>query len=93
MADTLQPSTLRNYCSHIENHIRTSLGDKQLVRLTPKDVQRFYDWPNGSLASGTVCRIHTTLHSAQNMHLIANNPTEQIVAPSQTDRTDEGVNC
>lgn len=85
MADTLRPNTLRNYRSYIENHIRPSLGDKQLTRLTPKDVQQFYEKLGGSLASGTVRRIHTTLHgalkAAQQAHLIASNPTEQIIAP------------
>ena len=85
MADTLRPNTLRNYRSYIENHIRPGLGDKQLARITPKDVQRFYDQLGGSLASGTVRRIHTTLHgalkAAQQAHLIASNPTEQIIAP------------
>ena len=50
MADTLRPNTLRNYRSYIENHIRPSLGDKQLARLTPKDIQRFYDQLGDSLA-------------------------------------------
>ena len=85
MADTLRPNTLRNYRSYIENHIRPSLGDKQLARITPKDVQRFYEKLSDSLASGTVRRIHTTLHgtlkAAQQAHLIASNPTEQIIAP------------
>ena len=85
MADTLRPNTQRNYRSYIENHIRPSLGDKQLARLTPRDVQRFYEKLGDSLASGTVRRIHTTLHGAlkvaQQAHLIANNPTEQITAP------------
>ena len=85
MADTLRPNTLRNYRSYIENHIRPSLGDKQLARITPKDIQRFYEALSDCLASGTVRRIHTTLHgalkAAQQAHLIANNPTEQIIAP------------
>ena len=85
MSDTLRPNTLRNYRSYIENHTRPSLGDKQLARLTPRDVQRFYEKLGDSLASGTVRRIHTTLHgalkAAQQAHLIANNPTEQIIAP------------
>ena len=85
MADTLRPNTLRNYRSYIENHIRPSLGDKQLARLTPKDIQRFYEKLNNTLASSTVRRIHTTLHgalkAAQQAHLIASNPTEQITAP------------
>ena len=81
MADTLRPNTLRNYRSYIENHIRPSLGDKQLARITPKDVQRFYEKLSDCLASGTVRRIHTMLHGAQRAHLIASNPTEQIIAP------------
>ena len=85
MADTLRPNTLRNYCSYIENHIRPGLGNKQLSRITPKDVQRFYEKLSDRLASGTVRRIHTTLHgalkAAQQAHLIASNPTEQIIAP------------
>ena len=85
MANTLRPNTLRNYRSYIENHVRPSLGDKQLTRITPKDVQRFYEKLNDTLASGTVRRIHTTLHgalkAAQQAHLIASNPTEQIIAP------------
>ena len=85
MADTLRPNTLRNYRSYIENHIRSGLGDKPLARITPKDVQRFYEKLNGNLASGTVCRIHTTLHgalkAAQQAHLIVSNPTEMIPAP------------
>ena len=85
MADTLRPNTLRNYRSYIENHIRPALGDKQLARITPMDVQRFYEKLSDCLASGTVRRIHTTLHgalkAAQQAHLIASNPTEQIIAP------------
>jgi len=85
MADTLRPNTLRNYRSYIENHIRPGLGNKQLSRITPKDVQRFYEKLSDCLASGTVRRIHTTLHgalkAAQQAHLIASNPTEQIIAP------------
>ena len=84
MVDTLRPNTLRNYRSYIENHIRPGLGDKPLARITPKDVQRFYEKLNNTLASSTVRRIHTTLHgalkAAQQAHLIASNPTEQITA-------------
>lgn len=56
-----------------------------MTRLTPKDVQQFYEQLSGSLASGRVRRIHTTLHgalkAAQQAYLIASNPTEQIIAP------------
>ena len=85
MVDTLRPNTLRNYRSYIENHIRPGLGDKPLARITPKDVQRFYEKLNNTLASSTVRCIHTTLHgalkAAQQAHLIASNPIEQTIAP------------
>ena len=88
MAGALRPNTLRNYRSYIENHIRPSLCDKQLARITPKDVQRFYEKLSGSLASGTVRRIHITLHgvlkAAQQTHLIASNPTAQVTVPKFT---------
>ena len=55
------------------------------MRITPKDIQRFYDKLGESLSSSTVRRIHTTLHgalkAAQQAHLIASNPTEQITPP------------
>ena len=51
-------------CSSSWRGNRAWLGDKQLARITPKDVQRFYDQLGDSLASGTVRRIHTTLHGA-----------------------------
>ena len=83
MADTLRPNMLRNYSSYIKNHIRTGLGDKQLTRITPKDVQRFYEKLSDTLASGTARRLHTTLHgalkAAQQAHLIASNPTRSQV--------------
>jgi len=84
-ADTLRLNTLRNYCNYIENHIRPGLGDKQLERITPKDIQRFYEKLNESLSSSTVRRIHTMLHgalkAAQQTRLIASNPTEKIIPP------------
>ena len=40
-ADVVRPNTLKNYRSYIENHIRPCLGNKQLARITPKDIQRF----------------------------------------------------
>ena len=85
MADTLRPNMLRNYRSHIENHIRPGLGDKQLARITPKDVQKFYEKAGSSLSSSSTHKIHTTLHcalkAAQQAHLIAYNPTEMITPP------------
>ena len=56
--DTLRPNTLRNYRSYIENHIHPGLRGKQLARLTPKDIQRFYEKLGSCEVSGTlkICR-------------------------------------
>ena len=102
MADTLRPNTLRNYRSYIENHIRPGLGDKQLARITPKDVQRFYEKLSDCLASGTVRRIHTTLHgalkAAQQAHLIARQPDRadhrsQVQLWSKADTDGRAAGC
>ena len=85
ISDTLRPNTLKNYRSYIENHIRPNLGEKHLTRITQKDIQRFYEKLGSHLSSGTVRRIHATLHgalkAAQQAHLIADNPTEKSAPP------------
>ena len=73
MADTLRPNTLRNYCSYIENHIRPGLGNKQLSRITPKDVQRFYE----KLSDSTTC---VTLMSSPRQKF-GKYPKPQITQP------------
>ncbi len=91
MADTLRPNTLRNYRSHIENHIRPGLGGKQLARITPKDVQKFYEKAGSGLSSSSAHKIHITLHgvfhqamdAAVRERLTARNPTEGVTLPKK----------
>ena len=62
MDGMVRPSTLNGYRSYIENHIRPRLGEKRISQIKAADIQRFYDALSQKLASGTVRRIHTTLH-------------------------------
>lgn len=59
---TVRPSTLNGYRSYIENYIRPGLGEKRITQIKAADIQKFYDKLGQTLASGSVRRIHTTLH-------------------------------
>ena len=81
----MRPGTLNGYCGYIENHIRPCLGEKRISQIKAVDIQRFYDMLSRKLASGTVRRIHTTLHgilkAAAQARLIPRNPVEEVTPP------------
>ena len=81
----VRPGTLNGYRGYIENHIRPCLGEKRIGQLKAADIQRFYDMLSRKLASGTVRRIHTTLHgilkAAAQARLIPRNPVEEVTPP------------
>ena len=85
MDGMVRPSTLNGYRSYIENHIRPCLGEKRISQIKAADIQRFYDALSQKLASGSVRRIHTTLHgilrSAVQARLIPRNPVDDVIAP------------
>ncbi len=85
MEGMIRPNTLKNYRSNIENHIRPSLGEKRISQIKPTDIQRFYDSLALKLASGSVRRIHTTLHgilkAAEQARLIPRNPVDEVPPP------------
>ena len=85
MDGMVRPSTLNGYRSYIENHIRPRLGEKRISQIKAADIQRFYDALSQKLASGSVRRIHTTLHgilkSAVQARLIPRNPVDDVIAP------------
>lgn len=85
MDGTVRPNTLNGYRSYIENHIRPHLGEKRILQIKAADVQKLYDKLGQTLASGSVRRIHTTLHSimkaAQQAHLIPKNSVEKVTPP------------
>ena len=77
--------TLNGYRGYIENHIRPCLGEKRIRQIKAVDIQRFYDMLSRKLASGTVRRIHTTLHgilkAAAQAWLVPRNPVEEVTPP------------
>ena len=81
----VRPGTLNGYRCYIENHIRPCLGEKRIGQLKAADIQRFYDMLSRKLASGTVRRIHTTLHgilkAAAQARLIPRNPVDEVTPP------------
>ena len=81
----VRPGTLNGYRGYIENHIRPCLGEKRISQIKAADIQRFYDMLSRKLASGTVRRIHTTLHgilkAAAQARLIPRNPVEEVTPP------------
>ena len=96
IAGTIRPATLIRYRGTVENHIRPKLGNKIISQVTPKDIQRLYDklaqsgnlHTGAGLSGGTIYGIHGMLHealqAAQQTHLIASNPTEQVTVPKFT---------
>ena len=81
----VRPGTLNGYRGYIENHIRPCLGEKRISQIKAVDIQRFYDMLSRKLASGTVRRIHTTLHgilkAAAQARLVPRNPVEKVTPP------------
>ena len=81
----VRPGTLNGYRGYIENHIRPCLGEKRISQIKAADIQRFYDMLSRKLASGTVRRIHTTLHgilkAAAQARLIPRDPVEAVTPP------------
>ena len=81
----VRPGTLNGYRGYIENHVRPCLGEKRISQIKAADIQRFYDMLSRKLASGTVRRIHTTLHgilkAAAQARLIPRNPVEEVTPP------------
>ena len=96
IAGTIRPTTLTRYQGAVENHIRPQLGSKIISQVTPRDIQRLYDKlaqsgnlrTGAGLSGGTIYGIHGMLHealqAAQQAHLIASNPTEQVTVPKFT---------
>jgi integrase len=61
---TIRPGTLRRYRELIRLHIVPSLGNVNLAKLTPADVQRLYADRLAVLSPATVRCIHSVLHHA-----------------------------
>lgn len=82
----LAPNTLRGYEVNINNHIIPYIGNIQLARLSPHDIQKLYQTLAAKGLSGTSIRyVHNNLHKALGYavksQLISRNPADMVDAP------------
>ena len=94
---TLRPGTMIRYRNDINYYVKPWLGDKQISRITARDIQWLYhelkregrirEHPEHGyqLSDAAVHSIHTMLHGAMKdavqAHIIPANPTEGATAP------------
>ena len=108
MAGTIRPSTLNGYRRYSNLYIKPYLGDKQISKITPADVQKMYEVLKArgrvkehaqyghQLSSSMVHSIHTMFHeamkAAKESHIIAKNPTENIPVPKANPKPKQILN-
>ena len=97
MVGTIRNHTLEGYRQDINNHVNPYLGQKQLSKITPSDLNDLYTFllEQGrtikrqncarGLAPATVRGIHTILHhalkTATEERLLPSNPADKVVPP------------
>ena len=83
----IKPNSQYDYTAQIRNHIAPALGAVRLQKLTPHQVQGFYNalQREKNLAPKTVKNVHGVLHSAlkqaQRLGYIQKNPADNINLP------------
>lgn len=108
MAGTIRPSTLNGYRRYADLYIKPYLGDKQISKITPADVQKMYETLKArgrvnehpqyghQLSGSMVHSIHTMFHgamkAAEESHIIAKNPTENIPVPKAVPKPKQILN-
>lgn len=80
-------NTVRRYRVNIENHVIPYIGNVQLNRLQPKDIQKMYSaLMSGGLSGTSIRYVHNNLHKALNyavkQQLILRNPADLVDAPT-----------
>jgi len=86
---SLRPATFRRYADMLRVHILPQLGTRQLAKLTPADLQRFYANRLASgLSSTTVHHLHVMLHrvlkQAERWGMVSRNVGSMVDAPRRT---------
>lgn len=86
---SLRPSTFRRYADMLRVHILPQLGTRQLAKLAPIDLQRFYANRLASgLSSTTVHHLHVMLHrvlkQAERWGMVTRNVASMVDAPRRT---------
>ena len=104
MAGTVRGDTLDGYRRDLNNHVKPRLGQKQLTKITPADLNDLYAHllehgrlsrrQSSGLAPATVHGIHTTLHhalkTAVEEGLLPANPAEGVTPP-KLPRSPKGI--
>ena len=83
MKNSLKQSTYISYLGYIRNHLQPALGEIMLIDLTPRLLQRFYNYKTEQgLSPKTIVNINLFLHHALqyavNEGYINGNPAEAI---------------
>ena len=83
---SVRPKTFKTYSYLVRIHIEPSLGNRNLVKLGPQDIQRFLnDKGQSGLSPKTVRHIHATLRSALNVAmkwgLVSRNVATLVATP------------
>ena len=100
MVGTIRNHTLEGYRQDINNHVNPYLGQKQLSKITPSDLNDLYTFllERGRIAKGQNCApglapatvrgIHTILHhalkTAAEERLLPTNPADKAAPPKLT---------
>ena len=108
MVGTIRSHTLEGYRRDINNHVNPYLGQKQLSKITPSDLNDLYTFllEHGRIAKGqsnhpglsptTVHGIHTILHhalkTAEAEGLLPANPAGQVMPPKVSNKSKRILN-
>lgn len=84
-AVNLSPTTYNGYRLIIENHLIPCLGSKELQKLQPLHIQKYYNEKRETLKGKTLLQHHRVLRKALDyawkMQLISKNPADMVEAP------------
>ena len=83
---TLQSSTVYRYKGHLRRSVVPYLGDVELQRLTPTQIQHLYTLlASQGLSQQTILHVHTILHkalgSAVRWQILSANPADRVNRP------------
>ncbi|TPE65923.1 tyrosine-type recombinase/integrase [Halalkalibacterium halodurans] len=81
----IQESTFSNYKYLVEKHILPVLGDIELRKITPRDIQSLYNNLKDQISDENIRKIHTvikdSLNRAAKWEMILKNPATLVDAP------------
>jgi integrase len=87
----VRPRTFADYTNLLEGYVRPTLGNRELSKLTPLDIQAMYtELGQRGLSARTIRYAHAVLHSALSQavkwRMLTFNPATAVELPRQTKR-------